>query len=432
MSEFEVVDEITNRGTSRVVIYSHDTYGLGHLRRNIALAEALVRSSKTMRIVIVTGSRVASSFEIGSQIELVELPPVIKVGVDEYEAQGIKISISLIKRARAAIIIDIIKRFSPEIFYVDHSPLGMGQELRPVLDFLANERPQILRFIGLRDIIDSPRNMQSGWGADGQLEAISTFYNRVYVFGERHLFDLAKSYGLANGSSLRYLSYIGKPEFIEAGIRRSEVFADPSFGGGHLLVTSGGGGDGLSLCELGILLGKVTGYKTVVVTGPLMDRDALRQLAALAEGHSNIEIIEFCANFEALVAKARVALAMGGYNTTLELAAARVPTIYLPRTYPREEQLVRANIFESLGFGRVVSAGEWSLEMIVDQLKSFWARPILDDTVTLEMSAIPRFASQIVVPGRSERFSGGPIGASGDGVESKGSSVPMLDVDLRA
>jgi predicted glycosyltransferase len=163
-----------------------------------------------------------------------------------------------------------------------------------------------------------------------------------------------------------------------------------------------------------------------------MDRDALRQLAALAEGHSNIEIIEFCANFEALVAKARVALAMGGYNTTLELAAARVPTIYLPRTYPREEQLVRANTFEILGFGRVVSAGEWSLEMIVDQLKSFWARPILDDTVTLEIAAIPLFASQIVVPGRSERFSGGPIGASGDGVESKGSSVPMLDVDLRA
>lgn len=431
MSEFEAVDEIMSKGTTRVVIYSHDTYGLGHLRRNIALAEALVRSSKTMRIVIVTGSRVASSFEIPSQVELVELPPVVKVGVDEYEAQGIKIPISLIKRARAAIIIDVIKRFSPEIFYVDHSPLGMGQELRPVLNFLASERPAILRYIGLRDIIDSPENMKSGWGADGQLEAISQFYNRAFVFGERHLFDLANSYDLPEADGLHYLSYIGKPEFIEAGQRRSEVFADPRFTGGHLLVTSGGGGDGLPLCELGVLIGKVTSYKTVVVTGPLMDKDALRQLTTLAEGFPNIEVIEFCANFEALVAKARVAMSMGGYNTTLELAAARVPTIYLPRTYPREEQLVRARIFEGLGFGRVVSASEWTLETIVEQIGKYWERPILDESVTLEMSAIPRFASQIVVPSRRDA-SGGTQGGATNGIVRRDTTPTMQDADLRA
>ncbi|MDA8195815.1 MAG: glycosyltransferase [Actinomycetota bacterium] len=431
MSKFEVVDEITRKGTNRVVIYSHDTYGLGHLRRNIALAEALVKSSKAMRIVIVTGSRVASSFETPSQVELVELPPVVKVGVDEYEAQGIKIPISLIKRARAAIIIDVIKRFSPEIFYVDHSPLGMGQELRPVLDFLTNKRPSILRYIGLRDIIDSPENIKSGWGADGQLEAISTLYNRAFVFGERHLFDLAQAYHLSGTGGLHYLSYIGKPEFIEAGKRRSETFSDPNFTGGHLLVTSGGGGDGLPLCELGVKLGVATGHKTIVVTGPLMDKEALARLMKLAEGHSNIEVIEFCTNFEALVAKARVALSMGGYNTTLELAAARVPTIYLPRTYPRQEQLVRALIFEGLGFGSALTIGDQTLESVRELLDQLWRRPILDEDVTLEMSAIPRFASQIVVPSRYEG-SKGSTAENGCDFTSPSSSVTSLNVEMGA
>ena len=432
MSDFEVVDEITSRGTSRVVIYSHDTYGLGHLRRNIALAEALVRSSKQMRIVIVTGSRVASSFEVPSQIELVELPPVVKVGTDQYQAYGIEIPISLIKRARAAIIIDVIKRFSPEIFYVDHSPLGMGQELRGVLDFLKTERPSILRFIGLRDIIDSPENMKSGWGSDGQLEAIDTFYNRAYVFGEKNLFDIAKAYGLDPGLCLHYLSYIGKPEFIEAGLRRSELFSDPNYNGGHLLVTSGGGGDGFALCELGVLLGRATGYRTIVVTGPLMDRGALHQLNLLAEGYENIELIEFCANFEALVAKARVALSMGGYNTTLELAAARVPAIYLPRIFPREEQLVRGRIFASLGFGELVSTQEWNLDQIVGLLNRFWEEPILGESVALEMSAIPRFASQIVVPSRKGIANLGGDEVNSDQARCDLASVTIPDVDLRA
>lgn len=393
-------EELTKDSPKRMVIYSHDTYGLGHLRRNLALAQALVRINPAMRIVIVTGSRVASSFSATHGIELVELPAVVKTGPDMYESQGLSISLSLIKRARAAIIKDVVARFDPEIFYVDHSPLGMSNELVPVLDHLVSAHPSILRVIGLRDIIDSPRNVETGWGSDGVLAAITTYYDQVFVFGEEHLFDFAKAYQLGPDFKAKYLSYIGKPEFIEAGVRRANELSEHPDRGGHLLITAGGGGDGKEVCEFGIRVAKKLHIPALVVGGPLMNKDAMTEIGKLADDDDDILFIDFSPNIEELIVGARVAFSMAGYNTIVELCAARVPTIYMPRIYPREEQLVRATIFEKLGFGKMVLSEKWSFDDVCDQVNKYWESPLLPVATQVNMSAIPRFASQIVVPDR--------------------------------
>ncbi|WP_201733714.1 glycosyltransferase [Acidithrix sp. C25] len=395
---FTRIDELTDMAPRRIVIYSHDTYGLGHLRRNIALAEALVRINRSVRVIIMTGSRVASSFNTSRGIELVELPPVIKVGPDEYESYGVSIPLSLIKRARAAIIKDIVVRFNPDIFYVDHSPLGMSKELLGVLDFLVLAHPKIHRVIGLRDVIDSPTNLGQSWATDGVLDAIARYYHAVFVFGEEAIYDLRKNYSIPESVKLRYLSYLGKPEFIEAGVCRAEFFANASSDQGYFLVTGGGGGDAQEVCEVGIEVGKVIQVPTLVVAGPLMEVDALAHLRRLIGDAANISLIDFELNIEVLLSKSRVALSMAGYNTTVELAAARVPALYLPRIYPRQEQLIRAKIFEKLGFGRVVDLSRWKIERISQEVMHFWSEPILSSQISVNMSAIPKFASQIVVP----------------------------------
>lgn len=396
--------QMKSKVPNRVMIYSHDTYGLGHLRRNLALAEALVRANPTMRIVIVSGSRIAASFEVCRGVDVVQLPPVIKTGPGQYESYGLAISLSLIKRARAAIIKDVIARFDPEVFYVDHSPLGMSNELVSVLDFLVSSRAEIRRVIGLRDIIDSPESVTRSWAADGTLEAIGRFYHQAYVFGEEHLFDFGSAYAIPSNVELRYLSYLGKPEFIAAGQRRTKKFSNFSSHGGHFLVTGGGGGDAKEVCELGIRVAQIVGVETVVVTGPLMDFQTLCELRELAKGAANIKIIEFSSNFEDLVANARVAMAMAGYNTTVELAAARVPALYLPRTYPRQEQAIRAEIFARLGFGKTLDPNAAATPgSIAPMVRTYWDNPLLAPEVALNMSAIPRFASQIATPEPTRR-----------------------------
>src|SRR5260370_34441829 len=68
----------------RVLLYSHDTYGLGHFRRNSAIAHALRRQDPDARVVMLTGSSLAGSWHLPHAAEIVRMPGVVKVGLDDY------------------------------------------------------------------------------------------------------------------------------------------------------------------------------------------------------------------------------------------------------------------------------------------------------------------------------------------------------------
>ena len=63
---------------ARVMLYSHDTFGLGHLRRSRALASAITSADPSASALILTGSPVAGRFAFPSRVDHVRLPGVIK------------------------------------------------------------------------------------------------------------------------------------------------------------------------------------------------------------------------------------------------------------------------------------------------------------------------------------------------------------------
>ncbi|MBW4053759.1 MAG: hypothetical protein HIU85_20330, partial [Proteobacteria bacterium] len=48
----------------KVCIYSHDTFGLGHLRRNLAIADQLLRSEHRFEVWLLTGSPVIRQWNL--------------------------------------------------------------------------------------------------------------------------------------------------------------------------------------------------------------------------------------------------------------------------------------------------------------------------------------------------------------------------------
>ena len=64
-----------------ILMYSHDTYGLGHIRRTMAIANHL-RGTNT-NILILTGSPIAGRFALPSQVDFVRIPGMIKKTNDE-------------------------------------------------------------------------------------------------------------------------------------------------------------------------------------------------------------------------------------------------------------------------------------------------------------------------------------------------------------
>ena len=124
----------------RVLLYSHDTYGLGHLRRNLSIARELLGLANPPRVVLASGSPAIGRVPLPDGLATVMLPPVTKTPTGEYRPLDGSLGISLVRRARSAVLLDVVSRWKPDVLLVDHAPHGMKGELLPVFDYIARAR----------------------------------------------------------------------------------------------------------------------------------------------------------------------------------------------------------------------------------------------------------------------------------------------------
>ena len=80
---------MAKNNTFNILMYSHDTYGLGHIRRTMAIASHL--RGNRVNILILTGSPIAGRFSFPPQIDFVRIPGMIKMTNEEYLPLSIKI-----------------------------------------------------------------------------------------------------------------------------------------------------------------------------------------------------------------------------------------------------------------------------------------------------------------------------------------------------
>jgi predicted glycosyltransferase len=197
-------------GLSRVLLYSHDTYGLGHLRRNLVIAAELLDSPRPPLVVLASGSPVIDQVPRPAGLVCVQLPPVVKTGDDEYRSFDPAMSLSLVRRARTAVLLDVVRRWTPDVLLVDHAPQGMKGELLPVFDELPRVSPATKVVLGLRDILDEPARVQQAWRDAGVYETLASIYDRILVYGDRAVFDLAEEYRIppSTADRLDYCGYV--------------------------------------------------------------------------------------------------------------------------------------------------------------------------------------------------------------------------------
>ena len=78
---------------ARVLIYSHDTFGLGHLRRCRTIAHSLVERFKGLSVLILSGSPIIGSFDFRARVDFVRIPGVIKLRNGDYQSLGLHIAL---------------------------------------------------------------------------------------------------------------------------------------------------------------------------------------------------------------------------------------------------------------------------------------------------------------------------------------------------
>ena len=351
--------------TPRLMMYAHDTYGLGHLRRSLAIARHMSRAIPNLSTLLVTGSPVAHAFELPPRTDYVKLPSVVKTDDEQYRAREIDLSPESISGLRASLLESVALHYAPDVMLVDHSPTGMKGEALPALRAIRRSFPGTKLVLGLRDVLDDPARVQRQWREQGVYDTIEELYDQVLIYGQPDIFNPVEAYAFPATLAARaqFTGYIQREEPVHlAPELRAELGLHD---GPFVLVTAGGGGDGAVLEEASLealeLLGSRDGLQAVVVTGPLMDSPPRARLEERARALSpSVHLIPFHRDLPGLMRAASVVVSMGGYNTLCEIVSAGSPAIIVPRAHPRLEQHIRAEAFAARGLVQMLPAAELS------------------------------------------------------------------------
>lgn len=327
----------------RIVLYSHDTLGFGHLRRNLLLAGALRKLDPAPDILLIAGMQEAGAFNLPEGMDILTLPAYGKRADGSYHARSLTLDLRELATLRAEIIRGAVLAFEPDLMVVDNVPRGAQSELDRALSAL-KKRGTTRIVLGLRDVIDEAPAVRSQWLARRNFAAVRNWFDEVWVYGDRAFFDLVKEYDFGEDFAARthYLGYLDQRNRLAAGSLPAPDPADP-----YVLCAVGGGRDGAALCHAFARAELPAGHRGILITGTQMAASDRAQLMAAAR--PNLQVVEFLPEPLPLMAGAARIVAMGGYNTVSEALSLARPTLIIPRVRPRQEQILRAERLAAMG-----------------------------------------------------------------------------------
>jgi len=331
------------------MFYSHDTFGLGHLRRSSALAAAITRANPAASALILTGSPVAGRFAFPERVDHVRLPGVIKRRDGSYESQTMGMSIDETTELRAGIIQTTAEQYEPDLLIVDKEPTGFRGELLPTLELLT-QRGGTKMILGLRDVLDEPEILAEEWARKDAVAATETYYDEIWVYGQRSVYDPTAGLDLSD-EVYRRMHW--------TGYLRREAGAEPVIDEEpYILITPGGGGDGQAMVDMVLSayeLDPDLRPRAKLVYGPFLSGDTRKDFETrVAKLNGRVTAVGFESRIEALFVGAEGVICMGGYNTFCEVLSFDKRAVIVPRTVPRLEQFIRASRAQDLGLIRMI------------------------------------------------------------------------------
>lgn len=336
----------------RIALYSHDTMGIGHMRRNALIAGAIAGSPLSAAILLVCGAREACTFPLPLGTDCLTLPSYYKDADGYYRSRTLDVSVEQLVAVRAQTIAAALGSFEPDVVIVDKVPRGALGELEPALKLLQAEG-HTRCILGLRDILDEPDKVRRDWGDGANVDAILDYYDAVWIYGDPVVYDQVREYEYpaSVAAKMRYTGYLTRPlrtDFLEIDDAEFSPFAVGPRGRIFLCMV-GGGQDGYALTEAFAQVDFPPGTTGVIVTGPFVPPDVHHRVRCLAAGKPQLRVLKFVANPDLLLSLADRVVAMGGYNTICEVLSLGKRALIVPRIKPRREQWIRAERLQNMG-----------------------------------------------------------------------------------
>ena len=369
---------MARNSTYNILMYSHDTYGLGHIRRTMAIASHLL--GPRINILILTGSPIVGRFSFPEQIDFVRIPGMIKKTNDEYLPLSIKINVQHALDIRKNIITATAKTFQPQLFIVDKEPLGLKKEVLPTLQWLRRCRPDTRAILGLRDIMDDAETIKKDWQEKRVYQHLENLYSEIWIYGIRDFYDPITEYNISESISRKmyFTGYIPRKIPGKETVRHFKKEIGLKNDQKLVVVTTGGGGDGYKVMDTYLTtLESYTdseSFKSVLITGPFMPKQERKDVFKRAK-KLGVRTYHFYRQMEKIFAAADIVVSMGGYNTLCEILGQGTVSLVIPRETPRKEQIIRARAFNRQNLVDYIPWDDFTPELLRKKIVSLLQNP---------------------------------------------------------
>ncbi len=381
----------------RLLVYSHDTFGLGNIKRMLAICTHLHVSIPGLSILIVSGSPMLHSFRVSPGIDYIKLPCLKRSDSGDLGVRFLDLEVAEVVRLRRELILSTVVSFRPDVVLVDKKPEGLANELEPSLRYIRCSLPQTRTILVLRDILDTPASTIRTWSDRGSYKTVEWYYDDVFVLGTCQIFDVCAEYEFPASirDKVRFCGYVSRPAPSRSRqeIRRQLGVNDSD---NFVLVTTGGGEDGFHVLAASIAairaIPQQHQVKALIVAGPELAPQRAQEIRQAAQSCFGTDVVEFIDDMMSYMNAADTVVSMAGYNTICELLTLGKRAIIIPRVAPVEEQKIRAERMATLSVFHTILPGDLEPaalgRAIVDQLM----RPRDGDSYCtgIDLGALPR------------------------------------------
>ncbi|MFN8058310.1 MAG: glycosyltransferase [Vicinamibacterales bacterium] len=359
-----------------LVFYCQHSLGIGHFVRARTLAEQL---ATRFRVVFVNGGLPPEGLRFPESVTRIDLPPL------GMTAEGRLVSYvpgreadSLFSERRATLV-SLVARERPAVVLVELFPFGrrkFAREIEPMLEAARGLDPRPLVVSSVRDVLVTGRDDQQGFD-DRANATLERLFDGVLVHADPRFADFGESFRPSRrlGVPLHYTGFVTR-----SGIRpdapetTEESVAAGSAATAGVVVSAGGGMVGMTLFEAALdaqtELWRADGLSMTILAGPLLPDAAWQTLQARAAGRPGLTLLRRVDDLAALLSRARVSVSQCGYNTAMDVLAARVPALVVPFGGPQEdEQRRRAARLEGLGVVRVLPPADATPQALASEIR---------------------------------------------------------------
>ena len=385
----------------RLLVYSHDTFGLGNIRRMLCICEYLLAAIPDLSILLVSGSPMVHSFRLPRYLDYIKLPCLRRTEEGDYAVRAMGTTLNETIQLRSDLLRTIVANFRPQILLVDKKPYGVENELYDTLRYLQTSLAEAKLILLLRDILDSAGPTIRAWEKHGYHEAIESFYDLILVVGSPEIFDPCETYQFpaSVAAKVRFCGYIRR----QPGRKSRDVLRhDLQLQGEKLiLVTPGGGEDGYQLLATYVegLAWLPAGHNTqsLIVCGPEMPAAQRTMLYKAAATYPHVRLSDFTDDMLSYVSTADVVVAMAGYNTVCEVLSLHKRAIVVPRVKPVAEQWIRAERMACRGLLQTIHPDALTPQRLMHTVMATLNSPNGHHSPLpqLDLNALPRIAQYI-------------------------------------